>query len=195
MAARSIASLSLSFGLVSIPIKLYSATENSSAIHFKLMSAAGSRVRQQYVTDAPATAEEPVVEEEPEEPKAASTPRGAVSRVLDFPPSRGELPVTATSQEPPIAAPAVVERSRMANGYEFEKGKFVLFAADELKALEERSKANDRHRRLHPRARSRSDLLPEGVLPRAGQARCQGLQPAASRHARHPSQRVGQVGL
>ena len=29
---RSIASLSLSFGLVSIPVKLYSATESSSAI-------------------------------------------------------------------------------------------------------------------------------------------------------------------
>ena len=28
----------------------------------------------------------------------------------------------------------------MAKGYEFEKGKFVLFTADELKALEERSR-------------------------------------------------------
>ena len=31
MAARSIASLTLSFGLVSIPVKLYSATETASA--------------------------------------------------------------------------------------------------------------------------------------------------------------------
>ena len=121
MAARSIASLSLSFGLVSIPIKLYSATESSSAIHFKLMSAAGSRVRQQYVTDAPAAAEEQVVEEEPEEPKANSTTRGAASQVSDFRTARRELPVPATSYQPPIAAPAVVERSQMAKGYEFER--------------------------------------------------------------------------
>ena len=51
MAARSIASLSLSFGLVSIPVKLYSATESSAAIRFRLMSPGGARVRQQYVTD------------------------------------------------------------------------------------------------------------------------------------------------
>ncbi|MGH8647490.1 MAG: Ku protein, partial [Gammaproteobacteria bacterium] len=32
MPARSLASLSLSFGLVSIPVKLYTATETSSAV-------------------------------------------------------------------------------------------------------------------------------------------------------------------
>ena len=53
MAARSIASLSISFGLVSIPIKLYSATESSAAIQFKLLGSDGSRLRQQYVSDAP----------------------------------------------------------------------------------------------------------------------------------------------
>ena len=50
---RAIASLSLSFGLVSIPVKLFSATEASSAVRFKLMRADGGRVRQQYVSDAP----------------------------------------------------------------------------------------------------------------------------------------------
>ncbi len=49
MAARSIASLTVSFGLVSIPVKLYSATEASRAISFNLLhKACGSRVRQQY---------------------------------------------------------------------------------------------------------------------------------------------------
>ena len=49
MAARSIASLTLSFGLVSIPVKLYSATEASRAISFNLLhKACGSRLRQQY---------------------------------------------------------------------------------------------------------------------------------------------------
>jgi DNA end-binding protein Ku len=49
MAARSIASLSLSFGLVSIPVKLYSATESSGGVSFNLLHKCGSRVKQQYL--------------------------------------------------------------------------------------------------------------------------------------------------
>jgi DNA end-binding protein Ku len=49
MAARSIASLTISFGLVSIPVKLFSATETSKAISFNLLhKACGSRLKQQY---------------------------------------------------------------------------------------------------------------------------------------------------
>ena len=86
MSARSIASLSLSFGLVSIPVKLYSATESASDVRFNMLASDGSRVKQQYVSE-----------------------------------STGE----------------VVERSSMKKGYEFEKDRFVVFTADELKALEE----------------------------------------------------------
>lgn len=50
MAARSIASLSLSFGLVSIPVKLYSATESDTNIKFNLLAPDGSRLEQQYVS-------------------------------------------------------------------------------------------------------------------------------------------------
>ena len=50
MAARSIASLTLSFGLVSIPVKLYSATQATGAISFNLLhKGCGSRLRQQYL--------------------------------------------------------------------------------------------------------------------------------------------------
>lgn len=51
MAARSIASLTLSFGLVSIPVKLYSATESASAVKFNLLAKDGSRLKQQYVSE------------------------------------------------------------------------------------------------------------------------------------------------
>ena len=88
MAARSIASLTLSFGLVSIPVKLYSATETSSAVKFNLLAKDGSRLKQQYVSEKDQT---------------------------------------------------VVPRSEMVKGYEFEKDRFVLFSAEELKALEEAS--------------------------------------------------------
>jgi DNA end-binding protein Ku len=49
MAARSIATLTVSFGMVSIPVKLFSATEASRAISFNLLhKGCGSRLRQQY---------------------------------------------------------------------------------------------------------------------------------------------------
>jgi DNA end-binding protein Ku len=88
MAARSIASLTLSFGLVSIPVKLYSATETSAAVRFNLLAKDGSRLKQQYVSEKDQS---------------------------------------------------VVARADMVKGYEFEKDKFVLFSAEELKALEEAS--------------------------------------------------------
>ena len=88
MAARSIASLTLSFGLVSIPVKLYSATETASAVKFNMLAKDGSRLKQQYVSE------------------------------------RDQ---------------AVVARADMVKGYEFEKDRFVLFTAEELKALEEAS--------------------------------------------------------
>jgi len=86
MAARSIASLTLSFGLVSIPVKLYSATESASTVRFNMLAKDGSRLKQQYVSDKDGK---------------------------------------------------VVERADMVKGYEFEKDRFVLFTADELKALDE----------------------------------------------------------
>jgi DNA end-binding protein Ku len=85
--ARSIASLTISFGLVAIPVKLYSATVASERISFNLLRQKdGSRVKQQYI--------------------AAND---------------GKL----------------VERSEMVKGYEFAKGQFVMFTAEELKALED----------------------------------------------------------
>ena len=87
-AARSIASLTLSFGLVSIPVKLYSATETASAVKFNMLAKDGSRLKQQYVSEKDQ---------------------------------------------------AVVPRAEMVKGYEFEKDRFVLFSAEELKTLEEAS--------------------------------------------------------
>ena len=85
--ARSIASLTISFGLVAIPVKLYSATVSSERISFNLLRQKdGSRVKQQYVA------------------------------VND-----GKL----------------VDRAEMTKGYEFAKDQYVMFSADELKALED----------------------------------------------------------
>lgn len=48
--ARSLADLTLSFGLVSIPVKVFSATETGSGIRFNLIHrGCGSRLKQQYL--------------------------------------------------------------------------------------------------------------------------------------------------
>jgi DNA end-binding protein Ku len=50
---RSIASLTISFGLVAIPVKLYSATVSTERISFNLLRKTdGSRVKQQYIAVA-----------------------------------------------------------------------------------------------------------------------------------------------
>jgi len=86
--ARSIASLTLSFGLVNVPVRLYSATEPGADIHFNLLAKDGSRLKQQYVSER---------------------------------------------------TRKVVERKDMVKGFEVEDNHFVLFGAEELKALEEGS--------------------------------------------------------
>ena len=137
---RSIASLSLSFGLVSIPVKLYSATESSNAIRFKFMRSDGVRVKQQYISAEPEPGSSETVN------VARSRAAGPREEVMLEPtaPASNVRPFTKVSArpiepEPEIEepGPVVVERSDMVKGYEFEKGKFVLFTTDELKALEE----------------------------------------------------------
>ena len=50
MSARPIASGTISFGLVSIPVKVYAASNASAAISFNLLHAkCGSRLKQQYI--------------------------------------------------------------------------------------------------------------------------------------------------
>ena len=137
MPARSIASLSLTFGLVSVPVRLYSATESSSSIRFKLMAPGGARVRQTYVAEALPT---PVAMPEPEaHVPPPSRGRAASKRVVDFP-STQVAPPAPTSAAAAIELEAPVSRSDMVKGYEFEKGQFVLFTDEELKALAEESR-------------------------------------------------------
>ena len=53
MAARSIGTGTISFGMVSIPIRLYSAAEASAAISFNLLDGkTKTRLKQQYVNQA-----------------------------------------------------------------------------------------------------------------------------------------------
>ena len=52
MAARSIGSGTISFGLVAIPVKLYSTVDTTKAVRFNYMSKDGSRLKQQYISSS-----------------------------------------------------------------------------------------------------------------------------------------------
>jgi len=165
VAHRSIASLSLSFGLVSIPVKVYSATESSAAVRFKLLSRGGQRVRRQYV----AADDEPALREEEVEAPAAAPPAAALrggraasrSSMTPAPapePEPASEPEAESENDPAREAQRELEPARqrsrlepmpratalaadeMVKGYEFEKGRFVTFTAAELKALAEASR-------------------------------------------------------
>ncbi len=146
---RSIATLSLSFGLVSIPVKVYSATESSAALRFKLLSRGGRRVRRQYVADEdvpPARQEEEV--DAPVETRAgaraAARAAGTLSLATPAPrrpePERAPEPEPEEAEPPPRAHGAALAPDDIVKGYEFEKGRFVTFTAAELKALAEASR-------------------------------------------------------
>ena len=49
MAARSIGSGTISFGLVAIPVKLFSTVDTTKAVRFNYLSQDGSRLKQQYI--------------------------------------------------------------------------------------------------------------------------------------------------
>jgi DNA end-binding protein Ku len=86
---RSLADANISFGLVSIPVQLFTATSPHSGLGFNMLhEKCGTRIKQQL-----------------------------------FCPS----------------CDATVERADTLKGYEFEKGKYVRFTAEELKDLEEES--------------------------------------------------------
>ena len=89
MPARSIGTATISFGLVSVPVNVYSSSESRQSVSFNLLSKkSGTRLKQQYI-----------------DPKTNE----------------------------------VVPRDEMVKGYEFAKDQYVVFTAEELKALEEKA--------------------------------------------------------
>ncbi len=88
-AVRSTGSATISFGMVSIPTKIYSATDSGAKISFNMLhKGCGARVRQQLICE-----------------------------------TEGK----------------VIERTDTVKGFEFAKGQYVQFSAEEIKSLEEKS--------------------------------------------------------
>jgi DNA end-binding protein Ku len=112
---RPIQSLTLSFGLISVPVRLYTAAK-SKAVSFHWLSPEGQRVRQRLYApsdEAPAPAQPP--------PQLTRT-RGIAQETLT---------PTAPVMEQEIA------RDTLLKGYEVAPDQYVSLTPDELKALEE----------------------------------------------------------
>src|SRR5690242_14580122 len=89
MPARSIASATISFGLVSVPVNLYSSSESKTSVSFNMLhKKCNTRLKQQYICQK--------------------------------------------DNE-------IVGREDTVKGYEFAKDQYVVFTAEELKALEEKA--------------------------------------------------------
>jgi DNA end-binding protein Ku len=89
MPPRSIATATISFGLVSVPVNLYSASESKSSVSFNMLhKKCNTRLKQQYTC-----------------------------------PKDNEI----------------VGRDETVKGYEFAKDQYVVFTAEELKALDEKA--------------------------------------------------------
>lgn len=103
---RSIASLSLGFGLVSIPVKVYAATESSAAIRFRLLARGGARVRRQYVADE---SEALVAEDDHDEANERPESARAVAPKLRAAQPQTSAEVERAAQPEPSAATAFDE--------------------------------------------------------------------------------------
>jgi DNA end-binding protein Ku len=131
--ARAVWTGSLSFGLVTIPVRLYPATEPKD-VRFHLMDAQGRRVRyRRFVSE-----EEPSRStwEMPDAPKTES------------PPSQGARKGESGSPAPPNHDVGSVEQGiafdDLMRGYETEDGRVVMLSRDEVEsARPERSRTID----------------------------------------------------
>ena len=130
MAARATGSGTISFGLVAIPVKLYSTVDTTKAVHFNYLSQDGSRLKQQYI------------------------------RASDG---------------------KVIEPGEKVQGYEFQKGQYVTFTPEEMKAMDVEATNAIEIAEFIPLERRRANLHREGLLPRPRQGRCPFVSPVARR--------------
>jgi DNA end-binding protein Ku len=127
--ARAVWSGTISFGLVSVPVRLYPATRRQDIRFHEIDRASGQRIRHQKVVDV---APSPTLPRERGREVYASTP--------PFPASPGGVLDTwsGEAEKRPVAAPDVVK------GFEVAKDRYVTVAREELEQLApERSRTID----------------------------------------------------
>jgi DNA end-binding protein Ku len=148
--AKAVWTGSLSFGLVSIPVKLYTATEPKDVRFHQFDRETGRRVRYRRVTEtaerwveegdwqaAPDRLSQQVAETEPEQELETSAPPQPIPQA-----PAGETP---PAEVPPAEVPpAEVAYQDIVKGFEIDRDRYVMVSPDELRTLEpERSRSID----------------------------------------------------
>lgn len=123
----------LTFGLVSIPVKLHRAARPEKVSFRQLHQSTGARVRQALVSEAPP----PALSTEQEEPEPFRLPppvtaaaKSAKVTPIAPPPVRNEH-----VQAPQPAAQREISRSEIVKGYEYSKDRYVTLTKEELAAI------------------------------------------------------------
>ena len=139
--ARAVWSGTISFGLVSVPVRLYPATKRKDVRFHEIDRLSGQRIRHQKVVEAALT---PTVPREREREMPAPTSPSPASGGGDYAERARELfraPGSSQSTPPP-ARP--VAASDVVRGYEVAKDRYVTVDREELEELApERTRAID----------------------------------------------------
>jgi DNA end-binding protein Ku len=126
---RSLQSATLSFGLVNIPVRLYTAAK-SKAVSFHWLDQQGQRVKQRLFSTGGEESDEArkVAEEPSEAAREAELPHGSQKENLqgEYSPSFSAIP---RAQEVP--------RESLLKGFEVSRNQYVTLSSEELKALED----------------------------------------------------------
>jgi DNA end-binding protein Ku len=126
----------LTFGLVSIPVKLFRAARAEKVSFRQLHQATGARIRQALIADVP--------EEEPEQEiaptRGPALVREPAERSLRSGPARGSFPEApppkkAAPPPEPDFQPREVARSEIVKGFEYTRGHYVTLTRDELEKI------------------------------------------------------------
>jgi DNA end-binding protein Ku len=131
----------LTFGLVSIPVKLTRAARAEKVSFRQLSARTGTRVRQQLVAEEP----EPEPESKPKAAAPTPQPQAAFRTAPPPPPTpvRGKSAAMRKAEPEPEPEPEVeeepqprtVSRSEIVKGYEFARDQYVTLSKDELASL------------------------------------------------------------
>jgi DNA end-binding protein Ku len=142
--ARAVWSGTISFGLVSVPVRLYPATKRKDVRFHEIDRLSGQRIRHQKVIDSTPTLPSPKGGGDyGESPLSAMTLRPAMPARVDVPenlppPLRGRVAEGASREPRPVAAADVVK------GYEVARDRYVTVDREELEELApERTRAID----------------------------------------------------
>jgi DNA end-binding protein Ku len=136
----------LSFGLVSIPIKLFRAARAEKVHMHRLQRDTGSRVRQVFVPGATVPgATEGTVDQTM--PRAVAQTGPALVAAKKQAPEQGGSPRNASAEvegadRQNTASSERLIPSEIVKGYEFEKGKYVAFEPEELEKIAPETTSN-----------------------------------------------------